>query len=82
MRSRLIANFVLILLTALLAVLCLGQTQTARLQGIVHDAGGANVPGAKVVAVNTLTPASGGTPSNASRDNHAGPALGLVGQGD
>jgi hypothetical protein len=55
-----------VFLMVLLAGLCFGQTQTARLQGIVHDASGANVPDAKVVAVSVLTQESSETTTNAS----------------
>ena len=58
-------SIVVISLVALLAGLCFGQTQSARLQGVVHDASGANVPGAKVVVVNTQTKVSSDTTSNA-----------------
>ncbi|HEY2013597.1 MAG TPA: TonB-dependent receptor, partial [Bryobacteraceae bacterium] len=66
MTRKFFGSCVLILVLALLAGLCFGQTQTARLQGIVHDASGANVPGAKVVVVNTATRVSSETTSNAS----------------
>src|SRR5215467_5358308 len=52
---RFTRGFALFLILLAAAGLCFGQTQTARLQGIVHDASGAVVPGAKVVAVNNLT---------------------------
>jgi len=42
-------------IAAVTAVLCLGQTQSARLQGFVRDASGAVIPAAKVIAVNDLT---------------------------
>ena len=45
----------LFLAVILAAGLCFGQTQTARLQGTIHDASGAIVPNAKVVAVNAAT---------------------------
>ncbi len=50
----------------LLAGLCFGQTQTARLQGTVHDASGAIVPNAKVVAVNDATRESSDATANSS----------------
>src|ERR1017187_988515 len=65
MGSSLSRSFFVMLLVALFAGLCFGQTQTARLQGAVHDASGANVPGAKIVAVNTQTKVSSETTSNA-----------------
>jgi hypothetical protein len=58
-------SFILVLVLVLMAGLCFGQTQSARLQGVVHDASGANVPGAKVVAVNLQTKAMSETTSNA-----------------
>ena len=59
------ASFILLLVLALMAGPCFGQTQSARLQGVVHDATGANVPNAKVVAVNLQTKAMSETTSNA-----------------
>src|SRR5215467_6740884 len=50
---RFTRGFALFLILVAAAGLCFGQTQSARLQGIVHDASGAVVPGAKVVALNT-----------------------------
>ena len=47
--------FNLFLVLALFTGLCFGQTQAARLQGIVHDASGAIVPNAKIVAINMQT---------------------------
>ena len=47
-----------------LAVLCFGQTQTARLQGLIRDASGAVIPGAKVTVVNDLTKESSEASSN------------------
>ena len=44
-----------LLVLVLFAGLCFGQTQAARLQGIVHDASGAIVPNAKVIAINNQT---------------------------
>src|ERR1051326_7730222 len=58
--------FMLMGLAALPAVWCFGQTQTARLQGIVHDASGANVPAARIIVVNTQTRVASETSSNAS----------------
>ena len=46
--------------------LCFGQTQTARLQGTVHDASGAVVPDAKIVVVNEQTRDSSEATTNAS----------------
>ena len=63
MRSKL---SVLILALLILAALCLAQTQTARLQGTVHDASGANVPNARVVAINIMTHDLSDTTTNAS----------------
>ncbi len=57
---------VFLLAVALFAGLCFGQTQTARLQGIVHDASGATVPNAKVVAVNNQTRDTSDATTNAS----------------
>jgi Carboxypeptidase regulatory-like domain/TonB dependent receptor-like, beta-barrel len=47
--------FIGYLLLLFIAGVCFGQTQTARLQGVVHDATGAVVPNAKVVAVQDQT---------------------------
>lgn len=58
--------FVFLLVLTRLAGLCFGQTQAARLQGMVHDASGAIVPNAKVVAVNNQTKDSSDATSNAS----------------
>jgi len=60
----------LLLLTILVmaAVLCLAQTQTARLIGTVRDSTGAVIPGAKVTAVETGTRARTETTTNASGD--------------
>ena len=55
-----------VLLFALLTGFCFGQTQTARLQGTVHDASGAIVPDAKVVAVNIQTKDVSDTTTNSS----------------
>ena len=66
MGSKWFGSLVLLLVLALMAGPCFGQTQTARLQGVVHDTSGANVPGAKVVVVNTQTKATSETTSNAS----------------
>ena len=58
--------FAFLLLLALFAGLCFGQTQAARLQGIVRDGSGATVPNAKVVAVNNQTKDPSDTNTNAS----------------
>jgi hypothetical protein len=50
----------------LLVGLCFGQTQTARLQGTIHDSSGAVVPDAKVVAVNDATRESSDATANSS----------------
>jgi Carboxypeptidase regulatory-like domain/TonB dependent receptor len=60
-RSRVVAMFAMLTVAAVLA---LAQTQSARLQGLVRDASGAVVPGAKVVAVNDLTKATSEVTSN------------------
>lgn len=61
---RISRAFTMLVMLALAAGLCFGQTQTARLQGTVRDASGAVIPGAKVVAVNDLTRESSDTTSN------------------
>jgi hypothetical protein len=66
MKSNRFAGSVFVLALVLMAGLCFGQTQTARLQGTVHDSSGAVVPNAKVVAVNTQTRDASDTTSNAS----------------
>ncbi|HTS28909.1 MAG TPA: TonB-dependent receptor [Bryobacteraceae bacterium] len=66
MGNKRIDSLLLLVFLTLMAVLCFGQTQTARLQGMVHDATGANVPGAKVVVVNLQTKATSETNTNAS----------------
>ena len=53
-------------LFALVAGLCFGQTQTARLQGTVHDVSGAVVPDAKIVVVNEQTRDFSDTTTNSS----------------
>ncbi len=63
---RILRIFAFLLLSVLFAGLCFGQTQAARLQGIVHDASGAIVPNAKVVVVNNQTKDSSDATSNAS----------------
>ncbi len=60
---KLITRFLILFLAALF---CFAQTQTARLQGVVHDATGAVVPNAKVVAVQDETKDSTDATSNAS----------------
>ena len=56
----------LFLVVVLVAGLCFGQTQSARLQGTVHDASGAIVPGAKVTAVNNATKETSEATANSS----------------
>src|ERR1022692_356826 len=56
----------LYLVVVLVAGLCFGQTQSARLQGTVHDASGAIVPGAKVTAVNNATKETSEATANSS----------------
>jgi hypothetical protein len=56
----------LFLVVVLVAGLCFGQTQTARLQGTVHDASGAIVPNAKVIVVNNATKEASEATANAS----------------
>src|SRR5260370_36730560 len=58
--------FAFLLLLALFSGLCFGQTQAARLQGIVHDSSGAIVPNAKVVVVNNQTKDASEATTNAS----------------
>ena len=58
--------FAFLLLLALFTGLCFGQTQAARLQGIVHDSSGAIVPNAKVIVVNNQTKDSSDATTNAS----------------
>ena len=55
-----------LLVLVLFTGLCFGQTQAARLQGIVHDASGAIVPNAKVVAVNNQTKDASDATTNTS----------------
>jgi outer membrane receptor protein involved in Fe transport len=59
-------TFFFLLALALSAGLCFGQTQAARLQGIVHDASGAIVPDAKVVAIHNQTKDVSEATTNAS----------------
>src|ERR1022692_1434160 len=56
----------LYLVVVLVAGLCFGQTQSARLQATVHDASGAIVPGAKVTAVNNATKETSEATANSS----------------
>ena len=63
---RVFRAFAFPLLLALFTGLCFGQTQAARLQGIVHDSSGAIVPNAKVIVVNNQTKDSSDATSNAS----------------
>jgi hypothetical protein len=56
----------LFLVVVLVAGLCFGQTQSARLQGTVHDASGAIVPNAKVIAVNNATKEASEATANSS----------------
>jgi Carboxypeptidase regulatory-like domain len=58
--------FVLWSVLVLSISLCFGQTQTARLQGIVRDASGAVVPNAKIIAVNNQTKDVNDATSNTS----------------
>src|SRR5260370_36135957 len=58
--------FNLFLVLALFTGLCFGQAQAARLQGIVHDASGAIVPNAKIVAINMQTRDASDATTNAS----------------
>src|ERR1035441_8538725 len=55
MKCRRYGKYLLFLAMVLAVSLCFGQTQSARLQGTIHDASGAIVPNAKVVAVNNAT---------------------------
>jgi hypothetical protein len=66
MKSGRYGKFLFFVVMVLAASLCFGQTQTARLQGTVHDASGAIVPNAKVVAVNNATKESSDTTANSS----------------
>jgi hypothetical protein len=50
-----ISKLFLFLVTVLAVSLCFGQTQSARLQGTIHDATGAIVPNAKVTVTNIAT---------------------------
>src|SRR5260370_10027586 len=59
-------KFFFLLALALSSGLCFGQTQAARLQGIVHDASGAIVPNAKIVAINMQTRDASDATTNAS----------------
>ena len=60
--SKLFVGLVMVLAVSL----CFGQTQSARLQGTIHDASGAIVPNAKVVAVNNATKDSTEATANSS----------------
>src|SRR5215471_17194845 len=66
MRSKLLGKFAILFVLALLASLCFGQTQTARLQGVVRDVSGAMIPNAKVVAINNQTKDATDATTNAS----------------
>ena len=66
MKSRRYGKYLLFLAMVLAASLCFGQTQSARLQGTVHDASGAIVPNAKVVAVHNATKDSSDATTNSS----------------
>src|SRR5664279_1574459 len=66
MKSRRYGKYLLFLAMVLAASLCFGQTQSARLQGTVHDASGAIVPNAKVVAVHNATKDSSEATTNSS----------------
>ena len=55
MLSKVLSSVRFVFATMLVAALCFGQTQTARLVGTVHDSTGAVVPNAKVVATNMAT---------------------------
>ena len=55
-----------LLILVLFTGLCFGQTQAARLQGVVHDASGAIVPNAKVIAINNQTKDASDATTNAS----------------
>jgi hypothetical protein len=74
MKIRMIRGFALLAILALVAMSGFGQTQTARLQGVVHDSSGAVIPNAKVVALNVLTKDASEVTSNAS-GNYVLPAL-------
>src|ERR1017187_5825899 len=66
MKSNRYGKYLLFLVMVLAASLCFGQTQSARLQGTVHDASGAIVPNAKVVAVHIATKDSSDATTNSS----------------
>ena len=66
MKSNRYAKCLLFVAMVLAAGLCFGQTQSARLQGTVHDASGAIVPNAKVVAVHNATKDSSDATTNSS----------------
>ena len=66
MKSNRYVKCLLFLATVLAAGLCFGQTQSARLQGTVHDASGAIVPNAKVIAVHNATKDSSDATTNSS----------------
>src|SRR6516165_7164024 len=66
MTRTLCGKFVFLLAVVLVSGLCFGQTQTARLQGVVHDASGASVPNAKIVAINDQTKDASEATSNAA----------------
>src|ERR1039457_4890136 len=59
-------KLLLFLVMVLVASLCFGQTQSARLQGTIQDASGAIVPSAKVFAVNNATRESSEAAANSS----------------
>src|SRR5664280_756995 len=66
MKSRRYGKYLLFLAMVLAASLCFGQTQSARLQGTVHDASGAIVPNAKVIAIHIATKDSSEATTNSS----------------
>ena len=68
MRRVFLCNLGLFLAFVLLAGLCFGQTQTARLVGTVHDSTGAVVPNAKVTAVHMATKVRTEASTNANGD--------------
>ena len=66
MKSGRYGKLLLFVVMVLAASLCFGQTQSARLQGTVHDASGAIVPNAKVIAIHIATKDSSEATTNSS----------------
>src|SRR5579872_3743971 len=68
MRSKVLSSVRILFATMLVAAMCFGQTQSARLVGTVHDSTGAVVPNAKVIATNVATKVTTDATTNATGD--------------